>query len=1383
MSAHRRSRAPPTYDADVTWRWRLNRAGITNVYQYVDETLHFGGGRLLLRGVNGSGKSTAMNMLLPFLLEADTRRIDAAGEQSSVLKSWMLTGRDEQQPVGYLWIEFERGDGNSVEHLVCGCGIKANRSTDRVSTWWFITNRRPGIDLALTDHRTPLGPDALRDELGSHAVFADSARPAYRSAVRAALFGGRDIDQHLRLLHVVRNPRVGDRIDTELTDYLADSLPQLSDDAVDDAAQPLEDLDEHRRNVRDLTRTADTLQALLDVYQSYVAGHLRERAGHLLTLANDATRLRRRSTELRREADRTTREREELRVSLEQLAAEQRRLTNEIAALEAAPAYRDGQELDQLRQLVETLRRTVEAASARVQERVSAVERRSAIARDHSAATIADHARLGTEVSGLGVLSRQCRLVTTAPTLPPVARAAAEAGPGEPGEPSEEPAQPLDEPVLQDLAPAAAFVIQPAIDQLDRIRQEVRRRHGDVTDVRRALDEVDRHLHALVAAERACDSTDAALEAAGQRLTAARAHYAEAVATWRTAANAWAGRLDGLAIESADGTEPSDQPRGPDPSDPSIDVATAHAALLGAADRVVSLHALALADARREHSHAIEEIARLDQALDELAHRTHPEPPAGAWQRSDGRTRLADCIDFADHLGDPERCGLEAALEAAGLLGAELTRDGGLTLATGELVVVAAQPVEASLARLLTVTLPEDCELDHDAVVAVLAGISTDPAADHADQVTAVGADGTFRVGALRGRHHKAVAEHIGVTARRAAIERRRAELAALLRLATGHAAVCQATVDAATERLRRTETVRGELPSPVPVARADQSVQAAADERDRLDADHQRAVRALAAAEAACAEATDAAERLAFSHQLPADRSGLDEVAAQLTEVTATADRVATGIAALVGAHRSWVLAVDDLDEAVGAHRRAVDELTAAADEHEPQAMRLATLEDAIGTEYAEVLAALDLSRADVVTTAKRQRETQGAADLAIAAAATAAALAEAAEAELGEAERRCVAALGPFRAALEVPGVLDAVSELAEVPNLEPLTIAESVDGVRGLAESLLRHVAAPARDVTADGLRQSIRQRRDQLGAGWDAEDHQPDPSLPITVEVNGPSGRTALPAASRQVAAQLTQRAGLLTAQQDQALRNLLQGRVAGEVAEKMHAAGELVGLMNRRLEQIATAHGIGVRLSWKRAAELPGDVAEMVDLLARTPDLRTADHDARLAELLATHIDAARSADPERRYRDLIADLFDYRRWHEMTVLIVRPGRSNERLSRRTQLSEGEKKIVTYLPLFAAVAASYDALAEGDRAVPRFLLLDDAFAKVSEDNHGKLFGLLVELDLDFIATSERLWGTHATVPELAITEVLRDADLGVIVLEHSRWNGRTRSEVA
>lgn len=109
--------------------------------------------------------------------------------------------------------------------------------------------------------------------------------------------------------------------------------------------------------------------------------------------------------------------------------------------------------------------------------------------------------------------------------------------------------------------------------------------------------------------------------------------------------------------------------------------------------------------------------------------------------------------------------------------------------------------------------------------------------------------------------------------------------------------------------------------------------------------------------------------------------------------------------------------------------------------------------------------------------------------------------------------------------------------------------------------------------------------------QLSAGWDTEDQQPNDALPITVQVTGPSGRLPLAAARTQVRGQLVQQASLLTAKQDQALRNLLQGLVAREVAEKMHTARDLVRLMNQRLDEVTTAHGIGARLVWKRRADI------------------------------------------------------------------------------------------------------------------------------------------------------------------------------------------------
>ena len=371
--------------------------------------------------------------------------------------------------------------------------------------------------------------------------------------------------------------------------------------------------------------------------------------------------------------------------------------------------------------------------------------------------------------------------------------------------------------------------------------------------------------------------------------------------------------------------------------------------------------------------------------------------------------------------------------------------------------------------------------------------------------------------------------------------------------------------------------------------------------------------------------------------------------------------------------------------------------------------------------------------------------------------------------------AERDAIAALPALRRALGVPGLVAAAVGEHVFPS-----VGESVGGVGELVDDVLAAVPEPPAPVSADGVRQSLRQRRDSLGAGWDAEDHQPDEALPMAIEVTGPLGRMPLPDAAAQVELQLRRLSSLLTAKQDQALRNLLQGLIAKEVADKLHAAGELVDRMNGRLDRITTSHGIGVTLRWRRRDDLDDPLAGTIDLLAKPPDLRTLEQDQELAAALSARIADARRLDPDAPYRDLIAGVLDYRAWHRMSLVLRRPGRSDETLTRRTALSEGEKKMVSYLPLFAAVAASCDALADAEPGAPRFVLLDDAFAKVSEDNHAKLFGLLVELDLDFIATSERLWGTHATVPELAITEVLRDASLGVIVLEHSHWDGHERT---
>lgn len=1499
-------------------RWVLERAGIINVYQYGDETLHFGGGRLLLRGVNGSGKSTAMNMLLPFLLDADTRRIDAAGEQSGVLKSWMLSGREEQQPQGYLWVEFGRragdptggdltngdltgdnptGDGLALEHLTVGCGIRANRSTDRVTTWWFVTQRRPGIDVALVEDRQPLSADALRAVLEPGAVYRDDQRQAYRAEVRARLYGGADLDQHLRLLHVVRNPRVGDRIDVDLPQYLHDALPQLSDDALDDAAQPLEDLEEHRRNVDDLDRTATALAAIHKVYRGYARTELRRAAEDALALADGQARLARAERRAQTDAEQAAGAREQAAAARVESAALAERLDDEIRSLEASDAYKAGAELNDLREHVATLAEQVSAAEEQA-ERGAARTRQAEVAlATAQRAADADQARLAALLGELAADAASVGLTERPPDAPVIAHRPLRAD----GSPA--PVDPFDdEPVaagvgrqgplervgtLDDEAVAAGvggqgppapvdpFDDQPIRARVGAVRAARNHRGGDVRSVREVIAAVDRAEAELQRAEgRHRDAIDDE-QRAREAFTAAREAWQSEGDDWRHALDAWSGRLaehrhrhlmEGRAVDL--------------PADHEADAAADHHAITDGwrhiAEQTIDEHRRAHAglDARRAAQQ--DGLDALAARLAELADRVLPEPPTAPWQRRAGAPCLAELVDFSPHLDVGERAGLEAALEASGLLSAEVAVGGGLVLADGQLVARHDGPASGpSLESLLTVTVtPEwSTAVDPKAVLQVLEAISVSPDAagstppGHDDEpTTVVTTDGRFRVGLLHGRHHKDDAEHIGLAARRAALHRQQAEAAEAVALAEAErdALVDQlATVAVSLDEavaLRRAFPPTGALEAAG--ARNEHAEIELAQARIRLDARQA----AYHDAERAHAARVEDAERAASSLGLPLDRAQLDVVDATLTAIGTgcdLADAAATALGAAVtrwiDAGTAWSAAADDQ-----AHSQA--NLRQMRHRHDRQAARLATLEDTIGADYDAVVRAIAAGRAELEH-AVTERDLAAAREVeASGRAATAAEQHRRSVEELVAADERCVAELPHLRAVLAVPGLVAAAcakdgpdatdatdatetTDAADPPGTgagsdgdtgspadDLPTVAATAEGLRALATAVSALVptgtAAPGTTVdrtaapgtanpataaapgaaapgttadstadtvgrgprgstvdgtagaagpgtSAEGVRQSLRQRRDSLGAGWDAEDHQPDDRVPLHIEVTGPLGRMPLPDAARRVGDQLAKMTSLLSAKQDQALRNLLQGLVAREVAQKLHAAGELVGRMNQRLDHITTSHGIGVSLRWRRRDDLDPALAGTVDLLAKPPDLRTADEDQRLIGALSERIADARRDDPELPYRDLIAGVLDYREWHRMTLVLHRPGRSDERLTRRTALSEGEKKMVSYLPLFAAVAASCDALAEGAPDAPRFVLLDDAFAKVSEDNHAKLFGLLVELDLDFIATSERLWGTHHTVPELAITEVIRDADLATIVLEHSRWNGVAR----
>src|ERR1700747_2668604 len=90
-------------------RFKPTRAGVINVWDYVDEEWAFADGRLALRGHNGSGKTKALEVLFPFVLDgvADSRRLDPFSGENPPMKSNLLF-RAQDSEYGYTWMEFAR---------------------------------------------------------------------------------------------------------------------------------------------------------------------------------------------------------------------------------------------------------------------------------------------------------------------------------------------------------------------------------------------------------------------------------------------------------------------------------------------------------------------------------------------------------------------------------------------------------------------------------------------------------------------------------------------------------------------------------------------------------------------------------------------------------------------------------------------------------------------------------------------------------------------------------------------------------------------------------------------------------------------------------------------------------------------------------------------------------------------------------------------------------------------------------------------------------------------------------------------------------------------------------------------------------------------------
>jgi uncharacterized protein (TIGR02680 family) len=921
------------------------------------------------------------------------------------------------------------------------------------------------------------------------------------------------------------------------------------------------------------------------------------------------------------------------------------------------------------------------------------------------------------------------------------------------------------------------------VSALEGLRDERRRALRHLRGLSELVNQAERSLAQAEDRVRGFEGdTEEAVEA--QRTAAAEVSVSaqglfEAYRTWATGA-----RL--LTPPSADElvdafTVWTESPAGPSP----LRAAAANS-LAAALERLA--RSSAVAEGRLDFVKA--RLADLRAERDRLAGGEH-RPPLVPPTRDPSARLLRDgapfwrLVDFAAGIS-AERCaGLEAALEAAGILDAWVTPDGRLLGPDeNDVLLVASGPALAAqdlpaphLGTVLQPAVDRDdaraAQVTHDAIRALLEqiGLGLETAAP-----SAVDDQGHFRLGPLDGRWHKPAAEHIGEGARQAARHRRLQELADLI-----ESGVTEEGMEELSIAALRAETIAAQAEgAAVP---DDQPVRVAVAELETRSRALQIVRGRLAEAQARGFDARQLCETRRQTRDQAAADLGLEAFIGDLSALEDALARYGAAIAGLAPAlshHRAAASAADAASvRAEEARTELVDANERLLDLRGRAAARFAerdVLETSVGAAAEEILARL----------AEAQRESKAQ---------------TAALEDLRKEERRAhdERVLGQ-----------SAVERTAQALEIHETTRAVAAASLGRLAASRLLGVAVPSlaadvpatwsisRTVEVARVVESELERLDATDAAWERsgkgvfshvqtleqallpQGHQATTTLEdeLVIVAMPYGGRVHTMTEFNEVlVSEVTSRQTLLSAREREVIENHLVGEVSMHLHDRLHAAERLVREMNEELEARPMSTGMTLRFSWKPLDDGPPGLTEARRRLMRAGGTwAPAERDA-LGSFLAKRIADVRAANQTGSWQDHLAEALDYRGWHHFGVERQQDGVWKP-LTRRTHGtgSGGEKAVALTLPLFAAAAAHYRSA--GAKA-PRLILLDEVFVGVDSDMRGKCMGLLATFDLDFVMTSEREWGCYASLPALAIYQLATRQGIDAIGVTRFVWNGRER----
>ena len=1346
-------------------RWIMNRLGFVNFWVYDTEEFPFRNGKLLLRGLNGSGKSITTQSCIPYILDGDRTpsRLDPFGTKDRKMEYYLLGDPDsgKEESTGYIYLEFKKPE--SRQYRTVGIGLHARKGM-KMNTWGFciLDGRRVGFDIMLYreagTEKIPLDAKALREKLGDKNPFTE--RPTeYKTIVAKHIFdidgdSITDFEQLMNILIKTRSSKLASKENLkpeQLYAILNESLQPLSEEELHpivDAMNKIEEIHHKVDEMQSVLRAVKYVSAEYDKYNRYM---LWKKAAAYSKKNKETSEAAAEKEELDIMISENSSKKSEAKADLDELEKRLKDLKREQASLNYDDINKRIQEKENAEESLD------EARKRRDNKQISIDGKKEKVSIKYR-----EQQEIEQKVSGFVYeIQKQTEVLEEYSEFVP----------------------PLHNNYIRGIKTDDNFGADSVkyVNEINNYRERLR-------NVLSVIEQRDSENEALEKAEKCFDDAKRAEENARDSLKKAEKMLSDEKDRmienfYRSAKENREFTIEENLLAKIE-TLIADY-EGEGTSGDLLNLLSNHKSYIESKlYRIIAKRETEYKDAKCDYDASLTE-------LEELKNTSEPVPERSG-QRAHARKLLSEkgieyrsfyeCIDFKSGVDGSAKAILEAELADMGILDA---------LVVPEMQAGAALKELGSLSDCMIVSdnkyadhespffaISEGCELKNEAA-AIIGALS----ADNGFGIK-INADGYYKNGILEGHStDETDARFIGAESRKKYRNKQIMELtekcAELLALYEN----AQSELDTARGRLN---SLNEEYEPLTDFGDINAALKIVTKEQAELACKVQEASAAESAFEQVKRRAENLKSQLEIESKGISYRKNAETYLRAICEIGSYSE-VLQSICSLSSEKKQCVFIGDNIKENIEVLESDIDFAL----------LDMEDIENSIhGYEETIRLCNEFLDRPENRDTAKRAAEIYKEIQTAEKNVTDAKNTISKCEALIEEHSKQLNKSKEKLSKLIEEETLL--ANYLMEEYRLG-LVIEDKELTSAQCAERAEKSVPEEYRGKSLVDIQNSL-QKTFHNHLGSTAAEY--DPAINDDYFDNGAEdcvrkrsiieltwqGKKISPAVfEAEIQKEIDECRLYLKAGEEKMFTETLMDTVSKKLYYRIGSSKKWVASMAELMEAINTSMKLAFSLRWnpkKYAGAEQLEFRELYSILGKSKELIRPEDYEKLSAYFKEKIEFEKRQFEERgedvNYSELVKNVLDYRKWFEFRLL-CKPANTDKftelTVSRFNTFSGGERALSLYIPLFAAVAAQYEKA--GDQA-PKILALDEAFAGVDDSNISEMFGLLEKLGFGYIVNSQALWGCYETVPSLEIAELFHERDSDFISVVQYEWDGKIKT---